>query len=414
MISINALLSGFVAFLSLTSASPGPSKWDINSKSDRAACQKITSNPLDGCDVQNTVLVSTTAKEAFFTIQSAVLSLPNNMEPFTILIEPGNYTEQVNVTRIGPTYFLGQTNSPSAQPENLVNVKWAAVTGNTALNLTFDNAFTATLTIAPTLDADLTGAGTTGFAVPPGTPFGSVDFRTYNIDFINDFVDFSDGPSLALSMGYANAGFYQTGFYSWQDTVYVGKLGNAYFKGGEVAGQTDFFYGFGTAWITNTKITLRSCGGGITAWKGTNTTTPNKYGIYITESTIAASNSSIAAQIVGRCALGRPWNAQMRSIFSFTEMDASILQTGFIDWDPPRYTDGIDDGVFNWGFDDFATIQAEFQNSGPGWNLTAREESSFDTLLTQEQFDTFGSPEAVFAFENETRFGNVAWIDFDA
>lgn len=71
-----------------------------------------------------------------------------------------------------------------------------------------------------------------------------------------------DGPSLALSMGYANAGFYQTGFYSWQDTVYVGKFGNAFFKGGEVAGQTDFFYGFGTAWITNTSIKLRSCGGG--------------------------------------------------------------------------------------------------------------------------------------------------------
>lgn len=63
-------------------------------------------------------------------------------------------------------------------------------------------------------------------------------------------------------MGYANAGFYQTGFYSWQDTVYVGKFGNAYFKGGEVAGQTDFFYGFGTAWVTNTLIKLRSCGGG--------------------------------------------------------------------------------------------------------------------------------------------------------
>jgi hypothetical protein len=36
----------------------------------------------------------------------------------------------------------------------------------------------------------------------------------------------------------------------------------------EVAGQTDFFYGFGTCWVTDSEVTLRGCGGGITAWKG--------------------------------------------------------------------------------------------------------------------------------------------------
>jgi pectin methylesterase-like acyl-CoA thioesterase len=51
--------------------------------------------------------------------------------------------------------------------------------------------------------------------------------------------------------------------------IYVGKLGNAYFKNGEVAGETDFFYGFGTAWVEQTSIALRNCGGGITAWVST-------------------------------------------------------------------------------------------------------------------------------------------------
>jgi hypothetical protein len=59
--------------------------------------------------------------------------------------------------------------------------------------------------------------------------------------------------------------------------VYVGKLGNAYFYKNEIAGQTDFLYGFGTAWIQSSLLTLRNCGGGITAWKGTNTTFVNKY-----------------------------------------------------------------------------------------------------------------------------------------
>lgn len=108
-------------------------------------------------------------------------------------------------------------------------------------------------------------------------------------------------------MGYSNAGFYHSGFYSYQDTVFVGKLGNAYFSSSEIAGQTDFFYGFGTAWVQSSSITLRSCGGGITAWKGTNTTFENKYGVYIVDSNVHAANSSIAAKIVGKCALGRPW-----------------------------------------------------------------------------------------------------------
>lgn len=47
--------------------------------------------------------------------------------------------------------------------------------------------------------------------------------------------------------------------------VYVGKLGNAYIAKSEIAGQTDFLYGFGTCWITDTSLSLRSCGGGITA-----------------------------------------------------------------------------------------------------------------------------------------------------
>lgn len=169
------------------------------------------------------------------------------IDTYTILIEAGNYTEQVkfnditsnltrlnrlqvNVTRRGPTYLLGQTSHPKHQPYNTVKIIWAAraETGE-------DNAFTSTLTVAPNLNASLTGAGTTGFAVPDGTPFGCTDFRTYNIDFINQFAPYcrsifpllemsvltfqAANPSLAVSISYANGGFYYTGFYSYQDTV---------------------------------------------------------------------------------------------------------------------------------------------------------------------------------------------------
>ncbi|KAB8299990.1 hypothetical protein EYC80_000231 [Monilinia laxa] len=297
--------------------------WSINSEKHRHACQKHTEDPLEGCDLQRTKYVDAAGNSSSFkTVQSAVASLPNNNDTYIILIASGNYTERVNVTRPGPTYLLGQTVNPLNQSANSVNIIWRAVAG------TGDNTYTSTLTVAPNLNASFTGSGPSGFPVPAGTRFGSTDFRTYNLNLINDYAPYSAGPSLALSISYANGGFYYTGFYSYQDTIYVGKLSNSYISQSAVAGQTDFFYGFGTLWVTNTQIYLRSCGGGITAWKGSNTTFENKYGVYIVDSTVQKANSSLS--IKGECPLGRPWNAQMRAIFARTYLDDSILPTGYI------------------------------------------------------------------------------------
>jgi hypothetical protein len=158
--------------------------------------------------------------------------------------------------------------------------------------------------------------------------------------------------------------------------------------------------GFGTLWATHTQVSLRSCGGGITAWKGSNTTYANKYGVYIVDSTVTAANSSIAPIIYHRCALGRPWNSQMRAIFANTYLDASILPTGYIDWNPSRY--------------DNLTLQAEFENFGPGFNATARAASLFDVQLTRAQWAPYSSPADVFQFPNTGAFGNDGWVDYHA
>ncbi|TVY46949.1 putative pectinesterase 67 [Lachnellula cervina] len=361
--------------------------WDISNENDRQNCQSRTRNPLDGCEGSRMVFVDGLGNgTGFRSVQSAVASLPNNTDTYIILIAAGNYTEQVNVTRRGPTYLLGQTSHPKDQSYNTVNIIWAAVAG------TGDNAYTSTLTVAPNLNASLTGSGPTGFAVPSDTPFGSVDFRTYNINFINDYAPYSVTPSLALSISRANGGFYYTGFYSYQDTVYVGKLGNAYFKNGEVAGQTDFFYGFGTAWVEKTSIALRSCGGGITAWKGTNTTFANKYGVYIVDSNVHAANSSLSITNGGK------QNAQMRAIFARTYLDSSILSTGYIDWVPARYTPNL-------------TLQAEYRNYGPGYNVSGRASALSDVQLTDRQWEGYDEPGKVFQTP-EGRFGNTGWIDW--
>lgn len=424
----------FTALLQLVSAAPhghghnaGNSTGPLPART-YAECQRKTCNPLSGCP-KNTIYVSqgNSSYADFTTIQAAIASLPDDDSAHVILIAPGNYTEQLNVTRPGPLTLLGASDDPyhrvsysdvtsDTDHRNEVQVIWAAANTDSTGKIT-DNAFTTVLTVAPTWNASLTGTGPTGFPVPADTPFGNTDFRAYNIDFRNVYSEYGAGPALAVNVAYANAGFYGSGFYSYQDTVFIGKLGNAYFYDSIVAGQTDFLYGFGTAWIEQSALALRSCGGGITAWKGqsflkfsavallepnwmqgTNTTFTNKYGVYISESSVIAANSSIATQIVGRCPLGRPWNNLHRSIFANTYLDNSILPAGYIIWT------ATDTRFAN------TTLEAVYNNNGPGNNVTAQLASNVTITLDTEEYEAYSTPAKVFITpEGDT--GNTAWID---
>ncbi|KAF2673339.1 pectin lyase-like protein [Microthyrium microscopicum] len=360
---------------------------------NRAACQSASLQTVATACPPNTLAVGPSAN--FKTIQAAIKSIPSNSNAYIILIQPGTYQEQVNITRSGPVTLLGATSAPNDASKNSVTILWKAATGTKETG-NGDNAFTSTLTVAPTLDASLTGSGPTGHAVAPGTKFGNTDFRAYNVDFVNDFKQTSAGPSLAVSVSYANAGFYYCRVKSYQDTVYVGKLGNAYFDKSEIAGQTDFLYGFGTAWIQSSTLQLRGCGGGITAWKGTNTTFPNKYGVYIHESKVVKASTSLS--IRGKCSLGRPWNSMHRSIFSKTEMDDSIRSAGYTTWSSSETRVHSE------------TMMAEYSNTGPGFNAAGRREGKISHVLSDSEFAGYSSPAKVFQ-SPDGKFGNVEWID---
>ncbi|KAL2866990.1 putative pectin methylesterase [Aspergillus lucknowensis] len=351
---------------------------------------------------ENTVIVSGSNPEAHFsTVQAAIESLPHDNSSRTILVLAGEYTEQLNVTRPGPVTLLGQTNDLTDASKNQVTITWAEANhDNTGQNV--DNVFSSVLVVAPTLDASYTGSGPTGYPVPEDTPFGSINFRVYNIDFRNTWSEYSDGPAHALSLSRANGGFYYCGFYSYQDTVYVGKLGNAYFYKSVIAGETDFLYGFGTVWIQSSEILLRNCGGGITAWKGTNTTFENKYGVYIVESSVKAANASIAPHIVGKCPLGRPWNSLHRSIFANTYEDGSIAPSGYIDW--------IVDGESRLNNE---TFMAEYCTFGPGFNATGRASTNASIVLSPKEYAPYSSPWKVFQDPSGDP-GNAHWIDWQA
>ncbi|CAJ2504099.1 Uu.00g114930.m01.CDS01 [Anthostomella pinea] len=372
-----------------------------------AQCQKRTSEPLEGCPPDTLYVSQTNESVAFRTIQSAIASIPNDTTPYTILIAPGIYTEQLNVTRQGPLTLLGTSDRPwrsepyidigyNSSAVNDVQIYWNSANHNASFT---DNAFTGVLTVGPNLNATLTGSGPTGFAVPDDTPFGCTDFRAYNIDFRNEFAPYSDGPAHALGVSRANAGFYSCGFYSWQDTIYIGKLGNAYFYDTVVAGETDFLYGFGTLFIEKSALSLRSCGGGITAWKGTNTTFTNKYGVYIADSQVLAANSSIAAVIVDKCSLGRPWNALHRSVFMNTYLDPGILPAGYTEWA----------GTFN-GNIGVNTTMAVYDVYGPGYDAAAEAASNVTTVFSGEEIRPYLTPVDVFMTPDGAQ-PNVAWID---
>lgn len=195
-----------------------------------AKCQRPAKHhPLDGCPKHTLYVNKDAAVANFTTIQDAILSLPNNTDAYTILIAPGDYNEQLNVTRQGPLTLLGVSDRPwkgksysnidyDTTSSNRVTVSWAMANHDSSGKIV-DNAVTSVLTVAPTWESSKSGFGPTGWPVPDGTPFGCEDFRAYNIDFRNYAADAADGPAHAAGISRANAGFYSCGLYSYQDTV---------------------------------------------------------------------------------------------------------------------------------------------------------------------------------------------------
>jgi hypothetical protein len=166
-----------------------------------------------------------------------------------------------------------------------------------------------------------------------------------------------------------------------------------------VAGETDFLYGFGTLYIANSTLSLRSCGGGVTAWKGTNTNFANKYGVYIADSDVLAANATIGAAIVDKCSLGRPWNALHRSVFLDTYLDPSILPAGYTVWS------GQVDG--NYGVN---TTMAVYDVYGSGYDAAAEEASNVTVIFDEAHAQPYLQPVDVFMTENGTQ-PNIGWID---
>ncbi|CAL1713535.1 unnamed protein product [Somion occarium] len=350
-------------------------------------------SPLTGCP-SGTVFVSPNDGRAHFTgIQEAVLSLPDTGHAM-ILIGEGEYHETVNVTRSAPLTLLGQLRRESAfapggnaSTRNLVQI-W----NNQFVQTDMDDAQSAMLIVAPSFSASLIGAGPTGAPLQP--LFGNMDFKAYNVDFQNRAANFSISQALVTDISYANASFYGCTFASYQDTWYTGRNASTYVVESIIFGQTDYLFGFGTAWFQNVVLANRACGGGIVVWKGTNFTDApgNRYGAYISNSKIIRSPDANATTITsGKCFLGRPWNDLATTVFLRTFMDDSVQPAGWTPFNSDRPV------IMNTNF------YAEYHSTGPGGNTSARV--PIEHVLTDTEAREF-TVEKVFM---ET----PKWIDFD-
>ncbi|KAH8088261.1 pectin lyase fold/virulence factor [Filobasidium floriforme] len=380
---VSLILSSLLASAALTSATAN-STW--------AACQypRAQGSQLDQCP-NGTLYVSQTDPQAGFGQVSRALDSSH-----VILIGPGNYHEVINVTRQGPLTLLGVTSDPYDWRNNQVHVWNSSFINQTTQAVGEDNADAMVLTVSPNRNASLIGAGPAGAPLQP--EFGNIDFRVYNLDFANratvggrEFMG-QTGPSGAVSVSYTNASFYGCSFFSWQDTLYVGRNGSALFYGGEVRGETDYLYGFGTAWFENVTMANRGNGGALTAWKGSTgiiTDEVNTYGVYQANGRIVrAEDAPEDLNLTRSCALGRPWNNASRAVYLNTYMSDIVLPQGFIEWSAkePRIVPGLTEFV-------------EVGSYGPGFQLEQRNQSVGEVAN--------GS-----AYTVESVFGGMpAWVD---
>ncbi|EIN07059.1 pectin lyase-like protein [Punctularia strigosozonata HHB-11173 SS5] len=360
----------------------------VHALSVYAACQTTLGKAVDpvlGCP-KGTIFVSQKDPRAkFSSVQAAVLSLPLDDSPQWILVDAGIYKEATLCSPpIVADYWVDE--------HNLVTIYNTTFINQTTQNASIlDNADSQVLTVAPNKYSVWTGQGYYG-ATPQPIPdeWGCKDFRSYNINWENRAGNASIGPALAVGVGFANASFYGSSFKSWQDTVFVGKNASVIFKKSLVLGQTDYVYGFGTAYFLESVLGSRGAGC-LTAFKGTPNYT-NTYGVYFENSRVVHSpelSAAQAANFTGTQCLGRPWNNATTAVYMNTYMDSSVLPAGFTIWSP---TDPRNGTLLFYG---------EHGSYGPGWNRSAR--ATFDHILTAPQAQRF-SLQNVFG-------KNPAWLD---
>ncbi len=269
------------------------------------------------------VVVAQDGSGDFFTLQEAVLALPDFARETTwLLVRAGTYCEKVSI--------------PASK-------RFVRMTGEGAncTRITFDG-------YADRLDRYGRKMGTSGSST---LYFGGDYWEVADCTFEN-----SAGPvgqAVAVQCLGDQIQFCRCRFLGWQDTLYLHGVGN---RDGEevshnghytfvdcyVEGSTDFIFGSATALFENCEIHSKT-DSYITA---ASTCKGQREGFRFVKCRLTA------AEGVTRCYLGRPWRDYAQTCFEDCWLGAHILPEGWHNWSKPQAEKRV--------------RYAEYGSSGPG------------------------------------------------
>jgi pectinesterase len=163
----------------------------------------------------------------------------------------------------------------------------------------------------------------------------SSNFKAYNINFKNTYG--AGTQAVAVTANADQVGFYASGFYGYQDTLYA-KSGKQYYSNCYIEGAVDYAFGDASAWFG--ECTFASNGGGaITATSRSNATDSHWY--VIDHSTVCTESdlvfiaklekvtSTSGVTLTGKVYLGRPWRQYSRVIYQNSVLTGVVAAAGW-------------------------------------------------------------------------------------
>ncbi|KAF5662489.1 pectinesterase [Fusarium heterosporum] len=302
-------------------------------------------------------IVSKTAIDdvkTYDTIQAAIDALPlsTKVTP-TVFIYPGEYKEQIVLSRPGTTFFIGYSESPDDYTKNQVTI-------------TYDKGID---TQAEASNSDSATFYATGNY-----------FQAVNINFENTFGTASNYASLGFGVKSSKfASLYGCQVSGNQDALLIN--GNFFAYNSFITGNIDMIWGSGAGYFLKSTIAPNKDKIALTASKkGTNT---GAYGFVFDQCTVTPANGASFSTIY----LGRPWDQFARVAYIESELSSCVPGVGWDDWTTadPRTAN---------------VVFGEYDNSGAGSSTSKR--ASFAKQLSIDE---------VAQFELGTFFPVTTWIN---
>ncbi|RDW56608.1 hypothetical protein BP5796_13073 [Coleophoma crateriformis] len=289
----------------------------------------------------------------YSSISSAIAALPADSTTQYVYILAGTYTEQIPAfARTGPTIFRGESTSPVSQSANLVTLEYSGSVISSA-------------------------GGSEAYSVFRSTQYSAKKYAFYNINFVNIATITPNYIAIAMDIKAQQVGFYSCGFSSGQGT-FLANYGTFFLSGCLIEGSSDFIWGYGAMYISNSKIVSNSPGYSVSA-QNYASAYPSQFVFdhcaFVPETTASMSQTTY---------LGRDYSTSARVTVMNSFLDAHINPAG---WSIKATTTNV--------------TFSEYNNTGPGYVPASRVSSAI--ILTD------GS-----AYSTTNVLGDISWIDSSA